>query len=124
MSEFKSWDELTHKEQLECIVWDAYKDVYNFRPRHMNLQAMTEQQLEDELEKLQTMMKLMEAQAAEQQQQAISEFEKRVQNTIDTGAKNRETAIRWIRVAEDADCQDMDFLCYRLGLPFGYFKES
>ena len=27
---FKTWNELSRKEQLECIFWDAYKDAYDF----------------------------------------------------------------------------------------------
>jgi hypothetical protein len=37
---------MSHKEQLECTIWDAYKDAYGFRPRHLNLQAMSEAELE------------------------------------------------------------------------------
>ena len=50
-------------------------------------------------------------------------FEKRVEETIALGAKNRETAIKWIHDAEDTDNDD-EYLCYRLGLPYTYFKEA
>lgn len=29
---FKTWDELSRKEQLECIFWDAYKDAEAILP--------------------------------------------------------------------------------------------
>lgn len=121
---FKTWEELSRKEQLECIVWDAYKDAYGFRPRHMNLQAMSEAELEAELAALeQEIARVIEREKAEQAE-AIVRFEARVQSTIESGAKDRETAIRWIRTAEEAEFNDDDYLCYCLGLPYGYFKKS
>ena len=120
----KSWDELTRKEQLECIVWDAYKNAHGFRPRHMNLQAMTEQELEAELSYLSDVIDRNEREREAEEAEAIVRFEARVKSLIETGASDRETAIRWIRQAEDAEYGDMDFLCYTLGLPYGYFKEA
>lgn len=122
----KAWEELNRKEQLECIVWDAYKDAHGFRPRHMNLQAMTEQELEAELNYLSEVIDRNEREREAEEAEAIVRFEDRVKSLIETGASDRETAIRWIRQAEeaeDAEYGDMDFLCYTLGLPYGYFKE-
>ena len=121
---FKTWDELSYKEQLECTVWDAYKDAHGFRPRHMNLQAMSEEELKAELEYLETVIHQNAIEQNREEQAAIVRFEARVQSTIDAGAKDRETAIRWIRSAEDADYGDDDYLCYNLGLPYGYFKKE
>jgi hypothetical protein len=42
----------------------------------------------------------------------------RVQVLIENGAKDRETAIRWI----DDAYGDLEFLCFYLDLPYGYFK--
>lgn len=39
MTKFRTWDELSEVEQLQCIYSDVHKDVYGFRPRH----ATTEQ---------------------------------------------------------------------------------
>lgn len=122
---FKTWEQLSRKEQLESMVWDAYKDAYGFRPRHMNIVAMTfEAELEAELEFLEEeIARVVEREQAEQAL-AVARFEQRVQSTIAAGAKDRETAIRWIRVAEGAEYGDEDFLCYCLGLPYGYFKDE
>lgn len=117
----KSWDELTRKEQLECIVWDAYKDAHGIRPRHMNLQAMTEQELDDELKYLCSIIDQNEKAREAEEAEAIVRFEKRVEETIALGAKNREDAVRWIHNAEDTNGDD-EYLCYTLGLPYGYFK--
>ena len=119
---FKTWNELSRKEQLECIFWDAYKDAYGFRPRGHNISTMTEQELEHEISELAQITERNQKQEELEQQEAITRFEKRVQETIAWGAKNRETAIKWIHEAEDTDNDD-EYLCYRLGLPYTYFKE-
>ena len=41
MSELKSWEELSYKEQLAAQHYDFYKDVHGIRPRWMNYDAMT-----------------------------------------------------------------------------------
>ena len=33
MSDFRTWDELSEVEQLQCEYSDFYKDVHGFRPR-------------------------------------------------------------------------------------------
>lgn len=97
---FKTWEELSRKEQLESIVWDAYKDAYGFRPRHMNLQAMSEAELEAELVELQLAIdRAIEREKAEQAE-AIVSFEELVQHTIEYGARTRENALRWIAEGE------------------------
>ena len=120
---FKTWEQLSYKEQLESMVWDAYKDAYNFRPRHMNLAAMTEAELEAELADLeQAVARTIEREKAEQAE-AIVRFEELVQHTIEIGARTRGNALRWIAEGEQYN-GDWDHVCYSYGLPFGYFKEA
>ena len=119
---FKTWNELSRKEQLECIFWDAYKDAYGFRPRGHNISMMTEQELEHEISELAQITERNQKQEELEQLEAITRFERRVQETIALGATNRETAIKWIHDAEDTGGDD-EYLCYQLGLPYTYFKE-
>lgn len=51
---------------------------------------------------------------------AAKKFEKLVTETIQSGAGDRETALRWIMDASDCD-GDLDFLCFHHHLPYGYF---
>lgn len=122
MSEFKSWEELTNKEQLECMFWDAYKDAHGFRPRHINVSAMTEAELEAELRILSTEIAVQEQERQAAEQLAAHDFEIRMQNLMMSGAKTREQALRWVHEAEDTQGDD-EYLCYTLGLPYGYFKK-
>lgn len=54
MSNFKSWDELSRKEQLIEIHYDFYKEVYGIRPRWVKYSELSEELLEREIQYLQT----------------------------------------------------------------------
>lgn len=123
MSNFKTWEEMSRKEQLESIVWDAYKDAHGIRPRHMNLSGMTESELESELRQLEEVISNNAVVQAQDEADAIIRFEKLVQHTIDTGARTRENALRWIAEGEQYN-GDWDYVCYSYGLPYGYFKKA
>lgn len=118
----KSWDELSRKEQLAATHYDFYKDVHGVRPRWMNYDEMSEQELEAELKNLSKQAEVVFAEEHRMQQEAVAKFEVRVADLIASGAKNRETAIRWIDEAEGGENDD-EYLCYLLGLPYGYFRK-
>jgi hypothetical protein len=52
---------------------------------------------------------------------AVDRFETQIQHWINLGAQTRESAIRWFHDAEDTG-GDNEYLCYRLGLPYGYIN--
>ena len=52
MGQFRSWDELSELEQLQCIYSDDYKDVYGFRPRLCASKWNDVQWLKDQLNSL------------------------------------------------------------------------
>ena len=58
---------------------------------------------------------------AAMQKLAIERFEAQVQSWIEIGAKTREDAIRWFHDVEDTQ-GDNEYLCFRLGLPYGYMN--
>ena len=122
MEEFKTWEQLSRKEQLEAIFWDAYKDAHGFRPRHMNVAAMTEQELEAELEYLSKLIEEQETARIEAEHLAACKFEQRVLDLIAMGAGDRETAIRWIVQSLNPHSTDLmyggEWVCYELGLEY------
>lgn len=123
MSEFKSWDELTRKEQLEETVWDMYKEAHGFRPRHLNLAAMSEDELDAMYQNLLVEIERAEKARRADQAAAVLRFSKRVEDTIKSGARDRETALRWIHEADGSNGDD-EYLCYLNGLPYGFFKAA
>jgi hypothetical protein len=121
MSEFKSWEEMTEKEQLECSLWDAYKDAHGVRPRFMNMEVMSVEELKQELERCCDVIMVNEEQRMIAEGNASHDFEIRMQSLLMSGAKTREMALRWVHEAEGSDGDD-EYLCFLLGLPYGYFK--
>ena len=124
MNEFKSWEEMNTLEQYACQYWDMYKDAYGVRPRGIDTTDWTETQFEAEFVQL---GKTIDANYKEQMaQEAVAQhdFEMRVLSLLQTGAKTREMALRWIHEAEGSNGDD-EYLCYLLGLPYRYFiKET
>lgn len=123
MSDFKSWEEMTVLEQMACQYWDMYKDAHGVRPRGIDTSNWTEEQFLKEFEYLGKVIDQEEAQRKEDEARASHDFEMRVLNLQMSGAKSREQALRWIHEAENTNGDD-EYLCYCLGLPYGYFRKA
>lgn len=123
MSEFKSWEEMTALEQAQCVFWDMYKDAHGVRPRGVDTSTWTLEQFEAEFEYLQKTINANFEQEQAHQAEAVKKFEQHVINTICMGARDRETALRWIMDASEAG-GDWEYFCYLNGLPYGYFNKE
>jgi hypothetical protein len=103
---------------------DLHKDARGFRPGESgfgfwNSLAPAEKQVQWD-----SLIKEMDQNYAEElaaKKLAIDRFEAQIQYWIKVGAKTRETAIRWFHETEDTQ-GDNEYLCYRLGLPYGYIN--
>lgn len=122
MNEVNTWENLSRKEQLEAIVWDMYKEAHGIRPRHLNLQVMTEAELEAECQRLEEEVEMADRARGEAEAEAVLLFTKRIGEVIKAGAKDRETALRWIHQASGTNGDD-EYLAYLNCLPYGFFKE-
>lgn len=105
---------------------DLHKDAYGFRPG-VGFWERWESATDDERQAewdwlLQVLDRVLEEEAAASKA-AVERFEQHVTNTICMGARDRETALRWIMDASNAN-GDWEYLCYDFGLPFGYFKKA
>ena len=120
MNEFKSWEEMSTLEQYSCQFWDMYKDAYNVRPRGIDTSAWTEADFEAEFVRLAKTIEENYTEQLAREEVAKHDFEMRMLNLLQTGAKDREMAMRWIHEAEGSDGDD-EYLCYLLGLPYRYF---
>ena len=123
MSEFKSWEEMTVLEQMQCQFWDMYKDAYGSRPRGIDTTEWTEEEFMAEFETLGKVIEREEIARKESEAQASIRFEAQIQSMISSGAKNREAALAWIHEAEGSNGDD-EYLCFLLGLPYGYFRKA
>lgn len=123
MEAFKSWEEMSEIEQAQCIYWDMHKDAYGFRPRGIDTSTWTLEDFKREFEVLDQVIMAEEEQRHDAEAFAVKNFEQHVTNTICMGARDRETALRWIMDASQAN-GDWEYFCFLNGLPYGYFQEK
>ena len=124
MEAFKSWEEMSTLEQYACQYWDMYKDAYGCRPRGIDTTDWTETEFEAEFVQLGKTIDANYTEQLAQEEVAKHDFEMRMLSLLQTGAKDREMAMRWIHEAEGSNGDD-EYLCYLLGLPYRYFiKET
>ena len=120
MEDFKSWEEMSTLEQYACQFWDMYKDAYGVRPRGIDTSSWTEADFESEFVQLGIVIAEEDRIRKESQEKAAHDFEMRILSLLQTGAKDREMALRWIHEAEGSNGDD-EYLCFLLGLPYRYF---
>ena len=124
MNEFKSWEEMSVLEQYACQYWDMYKDAYGVRPRGIDTSSWTEDQFEAEFVSLAKTIDENYKEQLAREEVAKHDFEMRMLSLLQTGATDREMAMRWVHEAEGSNGDD-EYLCYLLGLPYRYFiKET
>lgn len=123
MQEFKTWEEMTVLEQMQCQFWDMYKDAYGVRPRGISTHLWDEDKFNREFDFLQSEIVKNERERKIAEHEAAHEFEMRIQSILACGAKDRAMALRWIHEAEGTQGDD-EFLCYLVGLPYRYFKKE
>ena len=123
MSEFtfKSWEEYTPLEQAAMTYWDMYKDAHGFRPRGVDTSTWSLADFEKEFEYLGKVIEREEELRKDSEARAAHEFEMRMQDLLRSGAKDRAMALRWIHEAEGSNGDD-EYLCFLVGLSYGYFK--
>lgn len=123
MSDRRSWEELSLLEQYACQYWDMYKDAHGIRPRGIDTSTWTEEEFRKEFEYLANIIEANYVAEQAAQAEATVRFEQRVADLIVSGARDRETALRWIHDAEGSDGDD-EYLCFLVGLPYGYFRKE
>jgi hypothetical protein len=116
-----SWSDLSVLEQLQCNYWDAYKDAYGFRPRGIDTSTWTVEDFEAELVSLGEVANRAHALRLASEAEAAVALEERILVLIGMGADDRDHAIAWIADAEGAN-GDMEYLCFLLGVRYGYFR--
>ena len=121
MEAFKTWEEMSVLEQYACTYWDMYKDAYGVRPRSIDTSAWTLEQFEAEFRQLGMTIADNDYERKQSEERAMHAFEVRVQGLLMSGAKDREMAMRWVHEAEGSNGDD-EYLCYLIGLPYGYFR--
>ena len=114
-------------DALDCY-YDYYKSVHGIKPRWMSFDGMTREEIQAEFKALDAEAEISAREEKIREQEAIERFEKHVTNTICMGARDRETALRWIMDSSEASADgrqgDWEYFCFLNGLPYGYFKKA
>ena len=85
---------------LEQAVYETHKDAYGVKGRHYDFDNMTDEELQEEYEHL---CKVANEEYEREQKfyaEQVEEFKELVQKTIDLGAGDEETALRWLTAGE------------------------
>lgn len=122
-NEFKSWEEMSVLEQMQCQYWDMYKDAYGVRPRGIDTSSWTEYAFQVEFEHLALVIQREEIARKESEASAAVRFEAQIDSLIAAGAVSRDAALKWIHEAEGSNGDD-EYLCFLLGLSYGYFRKA
>ena len=81
---------------LEQAVYETHKSAYGVKGRHYDFDNMTDQELKDEYERLCDVAHEEYEREQKFYAQQVEEFKALVQKTIDLGAGDEETALRWL----------------------------
>jgi hypothetical protein len=114
--ETKMEHQLTEIEELESIYCDMHKDVYGVKARWIKFDSV--EQGQKALASLQVALDAEMENQRKCQEEAIKAFEE-----LALSCGGVETAKRWQHEAYKTDGDD-EYLCYHLGLPYGYFTKS
>jgi hypothetical protein len=109
----------------EAIVSDLHKDARGYRPRSTWWEiwsAAPDAEKQEIWDSLLNELEWESAREREEAERAVKNFESRIELLISTGARDRDTAIRWL--VESLELSEIDkmyggsYVCYHLGLPY------
>ncbi len=109
----------TALEEAAGFYSDYHKDVYGFRPRLGR--DWTLEDYEQAIKDLEPIAARTWAAEAAAEAEAINELEATILRLIGLGAADRAAAIRWLHESEKTG-GDNSYLCFQLGVPYGYIK--
>lgn len=104
------------RNDLLNIMSDMHKDAYGFRPRHINYDAFTDAELEAECDSYQEEIIKGQDLEAKQLAEDLKAFDELINKTIELGAGNRKTALRWI--VDGANDWDAEAIVWNMGILF------
>lgn len=92
------------RDDLVEYIYDTYKEIHNIKPRWVDFDAMSYEELDTWGRQLAAEAEAAWAQTQIDRAEALAEFEAAVLRVIDAGAEDRFTALRWMAQAAGAEC--------------------
>ena len=117
--------ELSHRENLILLYSDFHKDAYGFRPRTINVYALTTEELEADFARFEQVCKDNRIEELAAEAEADNAFRTLITNTILMGAHDEVTALRWI--AEGAVEQygwDYEHFLWNQGIAYSKYGQE
>jgi len=113
----------------DTLLSDHHKEAFGFRPRGLYKTWWTSEELNDEHDSLQRICEDKWDEENSLDLEAQQDFENHIQATIDIGAKDRTTALRWMldSIVRREDCphvfgQDIEHELWKRGIGFGIME--
>jgi hypothetical protein len=107
------------RDDLMSYISDAHKDAYGFRPTYWDLSSKSIEELEAIADRMtDAVCDAIQRQRLEEEE-ALQSFETLIASNISIGARDRETAIRWIVESLDmGGYATAEYACYNLNLSY------
>lgn len=105
------------------LISDLFKDATGFRPGASWMEkwvSLSDVEKQEEWDYLCRTLEDNLAQEKIDEARAIERFEMEIDQLIDTGAGDRETAVRWFLQSVGLFGDEPGYIRYRLGLPYSY----
>lgn len=91
--------EIVEREDMILLYSDFHKDAYGFRPRGLNLQDFSLEELRADFARFAEVCKENAEIEAKAAAKAVEAFKLAIKKTIAAGAGNHKTALRWLAEA-------------------------
>ena len=118
------------RNEVLGFISDLYKDVNGVRPRFYNFNEWSDSELEAFTDKLIAQLKENEELERLQEEADVKRFQDQVQKTIELGAGDRKTALKWLFSSEEYDQGeyvtdwDVDGFLYSQGIVYSDFGKG
>ena len=104
---------------LECFIYDMHKAAFGVKGRHYDFASMSMDEPRKLADRIADAVEVAEAEEAHAAEVAIADLEATVGETIEAGAGDRETALRWMTMEETFyGNQDVSHWVYKHGFLF------
>lgn len=84
------------REDLEIFIYEEHKTAFGTKGRHYDFDSMSMEELRSEAEYIADACDRALAEEARRAQEAVTECENLINNTINLGAGDRANALRWL----------------------------
>jgi hypothetical protein len=111
----------TEREELLGCYSDFHKDAYGFRPRGVNIMAMTDAELLADIQKFSAIADANYEAEVKREQADLIRFNTLVEQTIAMGANDRRTALKWLFDGSEItvySIQDIEHFVWSYGILF------